>query len=168
MRSLRTGEVNWRANVRDVAEKAIWERVFVHGEVTYAVGRELETGAPCACAMTTIDGTVIGGRCASARQGTIAPDQAYALGVGTNARVIGVTPTGRVISVDVAALVKGKGVSTLAMPSELAFTSGERVAYTPVVGSHARGALAAIRHGVGVLASGEACALRASTSTRGR
>ena len=159
MRSLRTGEVNWRANVRDVAEKAIWERVFVHGEVTYAVGRELETGAPCACAMTTIDGTVIGGQCASARQGTFAPDQAYALSVGTNARVIGVTPTGRVISVDVAALVKGKGVSTLAMPSELAFTSGERVAYTPVVGSHARGALAAIRHGVGVLASGEACAL---------
>ena len=159
-RATSTGEVTWRARVYDAIPGADvrWERVFRDGKgMTYALGRRRDGGTPCASAMDDEDGIILRAACASngGRLGVVNGAFVVSRDESGRARAHATTEDGRLATMDVDALTRGKGASVAAFPG----ASG-KVTMEPAVAHDATSKAAVTRAGVAVVTFDDgACAL---------
>lgn len=160
-RATSTGEVMWRARVYDAIPGADvrWERVFRDDGTgtTVALGRTRGGGTPCASAMDDEDGTIVRAACASngGRLGVVNGAFVVSRDASGRARAHAMTEDGRVATMDVDALTRGKGASVAAFPG----ASG-KVTMEPAVAHDATSRAAVTRAGVAVVTFDDgACAL---------
>ena len=158
-RATSSGEVVWRARVYDAIPGADvrWERVVRDGGKTYALGRARGGGTPCASAMDDEDGTIVRAKCASngGRLGVVNGAFVVSRDASGRVRAHATTEDGRLATMDVDALTRGKGASVAAFPG----ASGKAM-LEPAAAHDARSRDAVMRAGVSVVRFNDgACAL---------
>ena len=133
-RATSSGEVVWRARVYDAIPGADvrWERVVRDGGKTYALGRARGGGTPCASAMDDEDGTIVRAKCASngGRLGVVNGAFVVSRDASGRVRAHATTEDGRLATMDVDALTRGKGASVAAFPGASGKVTLEPVSYT--------------------------------------
>ena len=158
-RATSSGEVVWRARVYDAIPGADvrWERVVRDGGKTYALGRARGGGTPCASAMDDEDGTIVRAKCASngGRLGVVNGAFVVSRDASGRVRAHATTEDGRLATMDVDALTRGKGASVAAFPG----ASG-KATLEPAAAHDSRSRDAVMRAGVSVVRFNDgACAL---------
>ena len=162
MRATRSGEVLWRARVREAVADVAWERVFVERarETAYAVGRARDGGAPCAAAIKVADGSIVGAKCAGAKRAGV--EGAFTIVSGEKkSSALARMSNGKLIVVDVDALARGGALFGAATSSSFPADvyGGDVDALEPLRGYDVRAQEAAQTHGFAVARAGDACAL---------
>jgi|MDSX01.1.fsa_nt_gb hypothetical protein len=161
MRETRSGEVLWRAKVREAVVDVAWARVFVETtrETAYAVGRARDGGAPCAAAIRVADGSIIGAKCAGSKHAGV--EGAFTIVSGEKkSSALARMANGKLVVVDVDALARGSALFGAATISSFpAHVYGDVDALEPLRGHDVRAQEAAQTHGFAVARAGDACAL---------
>lgn len=160
LRDLRLGDERWVVDLnRD--SSANWRKVVKNEGEVVVIGDE--SGAACAAAVRASDGATLGVRCAKAGEDALGDGQRFVIANGKKLRAIAVGVKGKLVSIDVGALARGRDETTATAISQDVLHALERpsdgVTLEPMDGADARGSAAAMRHGAAIARAGAACAL---------